>query len=277
MQQLIDFSAALDDRSKVVVDFWANNPGSVTPPGQWTQFAETVSAQDAKGLNRDVKLFFAIGQAALAASIVAWDAKRAYDTVRPITAIRYYFQGQMIRSWGGPGQGAVWLRGEDWKSAAMRWTDLRFTFPALAVPFDPTVPAAPGDAGLDLPGCGGRQRRPVTPAGQHPLRAGRQARPPGRPAGGGCGAEPLPGSVQRRRRLQLSARAAALAPPGVAPANCGGLSFQADAARPRPRRNTSSSTPAAASRQIASATIDTTREPPAGAAAGGTPSSSNWP
>ena len=174
MQQLIDFSAGLDDHGKVVVDFWANNPGSVTPPGQWTKFAEIVSAQDDNGLNRDVKLFFAIGQAALDASIAAWDAKRAYDTVRPITAIRYYFQGQMIRAWGGPGQGAAWIRGEDWKpyqrpsnpsppvpevisghstfSAAIATVmagirgdavDLRFTFPALGVPFDPTVPAAP--------------------------------------------------------------------------------------------------------------------------------------
>lgn len=176
MDQLINISANLDDRAKAVVDFFANNPGSVTPPGQWTKFAEIVSAQDGNSLARDVKLFFAIGQAALDASIAAWDAKRAYDSVRPITAIRHYYRGQTIRAWGGPGLGATWIRGEDWKpyqrpsnpsppfpefisghstfSAAVATVmagirgdaaDLRFTFAANAVPFDPTVPAAPVD------------------------------------------------------------------------------------------------------------------------------------
>ena len=174
MEQLINFSANLDDRAKAVVDFFANNPGSVTPPGQWTKFAEIIAAQDGNNLNQDVKLFFAVGQAALDASIAAWDAKRAYDSVRPITAIRYYYRGQTIRSWGGPGVGTAWIRGEDWKpyqrpsnpsppfpefisghssfSAAASTVmagirgdaaDLRFTFAANSVPFDPTVPAAP--------------------------------------------------------------------------------------------------------------------------------------
>ena len=176
MEQLINMSANLDDRAKVVVDFFANNPGSVTPPGQWTKFAEIVAAQDGNRLARDVKLFFAIGQAALDASIAAWDAKRAYDSVRPITAIRNAYRGQIIRAWGGPGTGATWVRGEDWKpyqrpsnpsppfpefisghstfSAAVATVmtgirgdaaELRFTFAAHAVPFDPSVPAAPVD------------------------------------------------------------------------------------------------------------------------------------
>ena len=174
MAQLIQMSADLDDRAKVIVDFWANNPGSVTPPGQWMGFAERVSAQDGNGLNRDVKLFFAIAQAALDASIAAWDAKRVYDSVRPISAIRYHYSGQMIRSWAGPGLGTAWIRGEDWRpyqrptsptpafpefvsghstfSAAMATVmssirgdavSLSFNFPAQGVPFDPTVPAAP--------------------------------------------------------------------------------------------------------------------------------------
>ena len=174
VEQLINFSANLDDRAKAVVDFFANNAGSVTPPGQWTKFAEIVSAQDGNSLSRDVKLFFTVGQAMLDAGIACWDAKRTYDSARPITAIRYYYRGQTIRSWGGPGVGTAWLRGEDWKpyqrpsnpspsfpefisghstfSAAASTVmagirgdaaDLRFTFAANSVPFDPTVPTAP--------------------------------------------------------------------------------------------------------------------------------------
>jgi hypothetical protein len=48
------------------------------------------------------------------ASIVAWDAKRAFDSVRPATAICYLFHGQQIRSWGGPGKGTVMMDGADW-------------------------------------------------------------------------------------------------------------------------------------------------------------------
>ena len=174
MHQLINHSAGLTDSDKALVDFFANNPGSVTPPGQWTEIAEIVSATDRNSIDADVKLFFALGQAMLDASIAAWDAKRAYDSVRPISAIRYYFRGQTIRSWQGEGQGAGWIQGETWRPyqrstnpsppfpeflsghsafsgaaarviSALRGDaiDLKFTFPAGGVPFDPTVPAAP--------------------------------------------------------------------------------------------------------------------------------------
>jgi hypothetical protein len=44
----------------------------------------------------------------------AWDAKRAYDSVRPITAVRELFRGRTVRAWGGPGRGTRAIRGEDW-------------------------------------------------------------------------------------------------------------------------------------------------------------------
>lgn len=115
MTELINFSAGLTTTTKALVEFWAANPGTVSPPGQWMQIAEQVSANDAATLDRDVKLFFATGQAVLDASIAAWDAKRFYDSVRPITAIPYYFRGQTISAWGGPGQGTQQILGERWR------------------------------------------------------------------------------------------------------------------------------------------------------------------
>ena len=50
------------------------------------------------------------------ASICCWDAKRAFDSVRPVTAINYLFRGQPVRAWQGPGQGAGLINGEDWRS-----------------------------------------------------------------------------------------------------------------------------------------------------------------
>jgi len=62
-----------------------------------------------------VKMFFALGNAMLDASISAWDAKRAYDSERPATAIHCLYAGRLIRAWGGPFQGTSTILGEDWR------------------------------------------------------------------------------------------------------------------------------------------------------------------
>lgn len=115
MLEMINLSAALDVSAKALVEFWAANPGSVSPPGQWLQIAEAVSNHDRNSLERDVKLFFGVSQALLDAGIAAWDAKRAYDTARPVSAIPYYFRNQSIRAWAGPGQGAQTILGQHWR------------------------------------------------------------------------------------------------------------------------------------------------------------------
>ncbi len=61
-----------------------------------------------------MKLFFALTNAILDASIVAWDDKRTYDSVRPITANRYLIHGQQVLAWAGPYQGTRLIDGGDW-------------------------------------------------------------------------------------------------------------------------------------------------------------------
>ena len=114
MLELIRLSAKLSDEDKVQVDYWAANPGTSAPAGMWSDFAALISEQDGQSLDEDVKLFFTMGQAVHDAGIAAWDTKRAYDTGRPITVIRNFYRGQMIRSWAGPGLGTQWIPGEQW-------------------------------------------------------------------------------------------------------------------------------------------------------------------
>jgi hypothetical protein len=76
--------------------------------------AQFVAARDHHTLDQDVKMFFALTNATFDASIVAWDAKRAFDSVRPASALCYLLHGQQIRSWGGPGKGTVTMDGKDW-------------------------------------------------------------------------------------------------------------------------------------------------------------------
>ena len=112
---LVTISANLTDTDKVTAEYFADGPGTEFPPGHWALFAQFVSRRDAHTLDDDVRMFFALGNALLDAGICAWDAKRAYDYVRPITAIHFLYAGQMIQAWGGPFQGTRTIRGEDWR------------------------------------------------------------------------------------------------------------------------------------------------------------------
>jgi hypothetical protein len=118
-QELIDLSAALTDEQKMIAEYWADGPHSELPPGHWNLFAQLVYHRDRTGdtqhdLDQAVKLFFAVANGIFDAGICAWDDKRAFDSVRPITAIRYTFQGRAVRAWGGPRRGTQLIRGEDW-------------------------------------------------------------------------------------------------------------------------------------------------------------------
>jgi hypothetical protein len=113
--EIVELSANLTDEQKVMAEYWADGPSSETPPGHWCLFAQFISTRDRHSLDDDVKMFFALTNALLDAGIAAWDAKRAYDSVRPITAIRYLFAGQEIRAWAGRFKGIQTIRGEEWQ------------------------------------------------------------------------------------------------------------------------------------------------------------------
>ncbi|MDQ4133561.1 MAG: vanadium-dependent haloperoxidase [Actinomycetota bacterium] len=118
-QEVLAMSANLTDEHKAVVEYWADGPKSETPPGHWNLFAQFVSRRDQHGagmagIAADTKMFFALNNALLDASIVAWDNKVAFDSVRPITAVRFLFRGQPVRAWGGPNQGTRTIDGAVW-------------------------------------------------------------------------------------------------------------------------------------------------------------------
>jgi len=113
-RELVAISAALTDREKTIAEYWSDGVDSESTPGNWVRFADWVSARDHHTLDDDVKMFFALSNAMLDASIGAWDAKRAYDSVRPVTVIPLLFRGKTIRAWGGPGKGTVQMDGSLW-------------------------------------------------------------------------------------------------------------------------------------------------------------------
>jgi hypothetical protein len=114
VDQQLRFSASLTDSQKVIAEYWEDPPGSETPPGHWNLFVQWVSRRDRHSLDEDARVFFALNNALLDAAITAWDAKRHWNSVRPITAVRWLKQGQLVQAWGGPFQGTKTIRGEDW-------------------------------------------------------------------------------------------------------------------------------------------------------------------
>jgi hypothetical protein len=113
---ILHLSAALDDLQRTIAGYWADGPSTVTPPGHWNVFAQFVSERDGHALDDDVKMFFALDNALLDVSIAVWECKRFYDYVRPISAIRFLYQGKPVRAWGGPYRGTELIPGEQFQS-----------------------------------------------------------------------------------------------------------------------------------------------------------------
>jgi hypothetical protein len=114
IESLVKESANLEDPSKIKAEYWADGPRSEFPPGHWAVFAQALSRKRHHSLDDDVKLFFALGNALMDASIVAWAWKYKLDYVRPLTAIREHFRGQQVVSWLGPYNGYGPVKGETW-------------------------------------------------------------------------------------------------------------------------------------------------------------------
>src|SRR5512132_3117453 len=80
---LVDLQAKMNDANKAAASYWADGPGTETPAGHWALFAAADSRAAAMSLDANVKVFFALGNAVLDASIATWNAKAIQDTVRP--------------------------------------------------------------------------------------------------------------------------------------------------------------------------------------------------
>jgi hypothetical protein len=128
VEEIRRISAELTDEQKVTAEYWADGPRSETPPGHWNALAHGISERDTLNIDEDVKLYLALNGALFDASIAAWDAKRAYDYVRPVSAIQDLYAGQEIEAWGGPDRGTQLIPAEAWRP----YQQSTFVTPAFA-------------------------------------------------------------------------------------------------------------------------------------------------
>jgi hypothetical protein len=81
-------STRTGDQTQIAL-FWADGPGTVTPPGHWNQIAQQIATALGNSLQENARLFALLNLAMADAAICAWDAKYAFNFWRPVTAIRY--------------------------------------------------------------------------------------------------------------------------------------------------------------------------------------------
>jgi hypothetical protein len=89
------------DFARVLAEFWADGPSSETPPGHWFTIYNKVSDHPSfttqlggqgpalDPLEFDVKAYLALGGSLHDAAVTAWGIKGAYDSIRPVSAVRY--------------------------------------------------------------------------------------------------------------------------------------------------------------------------------------------
>jgi hypothetical protein len=114
VDECIAVNTNLTVEQKAIVEFMRDGPKSTGQSGHWLTFAKAVSRRDHNDTDRDVKLFFAVGNVCFDAFISCWDAKRHYDGTRPWSLVRYYYKGKKVECWGGPGKGVIELPAEEW-------------------------------------------------------------------------------------------------------------------------------------------------------------------
>lgn len=88
MREVYETSWVLTEDEKRIALFWADGPGTFTPAGHWTQIARGLVRRARLPAWRAVFVFATLATAQADAFIACWDAKYAYWSIRPVTAIR---------------------------------------------------------------------------------------------------------------------------------------------------------------------------------------------
>ncbi len=72
-----------------IARFWADDAGTVTPPGHWNVIARSVARRRGHTPAENARLFALLNLALADAAIVCWDCKFKYGLWRPVHAIRH--------------------------------------------------------------------------------------------------------------------------------------------------------------------------------------------
>lgn len=127
-REVITYTENLNNLTKVIAEYWADGPGTATPPGHWCEITAWVIRRDGMGVDDSVKLLFMVGNSLMDSAIVCWHHKVKYDYVRPLTAIQYLFPDEEFIAFTGYETGMRRVKGKDW----LPYQPLSFITPPFA-------------------------------------------------------------------------------------------------------------------------------------------------
>ena len=88
LREVYDVSQNLTPQQREIALFWADGPGTFTPPGHWNAISLELVRTHALDTAAAARVFAVLNTAEADAFICIWDAKYAYWSLRPVTAIR---------------------------------------------------------------------------------------------------------------------------------------------------------------------------------------------
>jgi hypothetical protein len=102
-------AANLTDQQKIIAEFWAGGPGTVSPPLMfiwfWKEYIKTIDISCPNIMFSILDLAIHMFEGAR----VTWRLKYAHMEARPIQEIRRRYTGQQVSSWNGVIDGGLWV------------------------------------------------------------------------------------------------------------------------------------------------------------------------
>ena len=103
-------TASLSDTDKLIAEFWAGGPGTVSPPLMflwfWKEYVRTIDSVSCENL---IYSMLDLAIHLFEGGRITWRLKKMHMEARPIQEIRRRYAGQTVASWNGNVDGAQWI------------------------------------------------------------------------------------------------------------------------------------------------------------------------
>lgn len=110
MREVSKITSLLTNDQKMVAEYWAGGPGSVTPPGMWVVFMDVVIRSNGLTQVQEIRNYTVVANGLYQAGICAWRLKRDHLQARPVQMIREFeFDQPIEQSWNDKHLGQYWL------------------------------------------------------------------------------------------------------------------------------------------------------------------------
>lgn len=107
--EVVSITNTLTDRQKIIAEFWAGGPGTVSPPGMCMWFWKTCVKGQSVSDETFVYSCLELGIHLFEISRIIWGLKKDQMQARPIQEIRRLYRGQSVKKYDGKT-----ILGEEW-------------------------------------------------------------------------------------------------------------------------------------------------------------------